>query len=71
MKPFDLQEVRDNKPFEVFFRQVGWVEGKLLHVSKHDCGTYEIKVGFTSVKTIDSEWLLLPSGRLRMKEEVC
>jgi hypothetical protein len=68
MKPFNLEEVRANKPFEVFFHHVGWIEGKLKHVSKHDCGAYEIKVSFDDLRVVDTEWFLLPSDRLSVKE---
>ena len=69
MKPFNLEEVRANAPFEVFFHHVGWVAGKLKHVSKHDCNTTEVKVSFDDLRVVDTEWFVLPNDRLRMKEE--
>lgn len=68
MKPFNLEEVRNNQPFEVFFEQLGWIEGKLKHVSKHADDIYEIKVQFNSLDTHDTEWFILPNDRLRMKK---
>lgn len=67
MKPFNLEEVRANAPFEVFFRQVGWVAGKLKHVSKPDCNITEVKISFDDLRVVDTEWFVLPNDRLRMK----
>jgi hypothetical protein len=69
MIPFNLEEVRANKPFEVFFEQLGWLDGRLRHVTVLEDKTYEIKVGFASLDTHDSEVFKLPNERLRMKEE--
>ena len=68
MKPFNLAEVRENKPFEVFFHHVGWIEGRLKRVKALSCGTTEIKVSFDDLRVVDTEWFLLTNDRLRMKE---
>ncbi len=68
MKPFNLEEVRANEPFEVYFEQVGWVAGHLLRVEIEPLRHCKVKVGFASLDTHDTEWFLLPNERLRMKE---
>jgi len=68
MKPFNLEKVRDNKPFEVFFYHVGWVEGKLLHVSIISSNTI-LDIGFEHPSLVHkSETFDINSDRLRMKE---
>jgi hypothetical protein len=68
MLPFDLSEVRANKPFEVLTEQ-GWKLGKILHVSVLSSGNKQLKISIADLNCEDVKWVILPSSEVRMKEE--
>lgn len=68
MKSFNLEGVRDNKPFEVLTEQ-GWRLGKLLHVTVLPSGNKQLKISIAALDCEDIKWVILPSSEVRMKEE--
>ena len=68
MIPFNLEEVRANKPFEVLTEH-GWKLGKLLHVTVLPSGNKQLKIGLNDLDCEDVKWVILPSSDVRMKEE--
>lgn len=69
MKQFNLEEVRNNSPFEVLDGQT-WYIGKLEHVYSLSLQGKRVHVSYLKDNNLFFQLLDLPSTKLRMKRSV-